>query len=228
MGTPPAAMKFRKVLVPAEEIARSQQPVLYEPCLLREDRGSFHPDLHVTPFVNAGGVSQPVVGDSGAARECDAAVDDQGFPMVAPVRAMQRVPVDRPKPCNFAAASRQNLKYLASERGRTDGIEEKFDANPFPGLNGKCFGEPASHLAIPEDVLFHRDRKASRLDCLQHSRIELIPVVVNPDAVTSHQRHAGGACHGGSEFGRIGFEVRIESVHGGVGRGREIIEDESP
>ena len=136
--------------------------------------------------------------------------------MIPLVRAMERIPMDRAKPGELTAAGLENFEDLRTKGGRTDRVHEKLYRDPLTRFLGECLGESPPDLAIPEDVLLHGDREAGRFDCLEHGGIELVAVVVDFDSISIYQRHPGCTCHGGPEFGRLGIEVRIERVNGGM------------
>src|SRR6185503_11784312 len=70
-----------------DELPGPFEPVLRKPRLQRGDGGALDADLRVPPVLLVLGVAVPLVGNAGAAREADAAVDDQRLavgPVVQP------------------------------------------------------------------------------------------------------------------------------------------------
>src|SRR5690242_19723970 len=120
--------------------------------------------------------------------------------MIAKIGAMQRVPMDRPEPRDFAPTPGENFENFTPEVGGPNGIEQKLDRDAFARLHGESFGESGGHLAVPKDILLHGDRNARGFDRLQHGRIKLISVIEYFDIISRDYRHTGGARHGGAKF----------------------------
>ena len=139
-----------------------------------------------------------MIRDAGAAGESHPAVDDQRLAVVPVIGAVERVPMNGPKPGELAAAGLQNFENVRAEGRRSDGVQQEFHGDSAARLLGECFRESPPHPAIPEDVLLHGDGHAGRLDRLQHGRIELVAVVVKRHPISVHERHSGGPGHGGS------------------------------
>jgi len=139
-------IRLRKELMANEDLPGGGQPILGESGLLRQNGVSFNADLNIPPFPRAGSVSEPVVDDSGSARKCNAAAHNERLPVIAPVRTMKCVPMNRPKPRNRRppGSRKPPCRAWLSRLHR-----------------GEDFGKSAGNFSVPEYVLFHGDGQAS-------------------------------------------------------------------
>src|SRR5215471_12754956 len=107
------------------------------------------------------------------------------------IRAAGGIPVNRPEPSQLTAAFLQNVQNFTAQSRRADRIYQQFDCPPLMRLCGEGFGETPAYSAAPEYVLLHRDSRLGGLDRVQHGWIKLVAIVVDCDAISSDQRHAG-------------------------------------
>ena len=90
-----------------QELARRADPQIGERCLQAPRQRSGHLEHDVAPVIFVLRVPQPYVRHRHAARKAHVAVDDDGPPVIAPVKAGQLAELRRPEFLHFAAGGDQ-------------------------------------------------------------------------------------------------------------------------
>src|SRR6266498_364150 len=159
-------------------------PVLLEGGLKLGDDRAGDLDLRVAPVSGFFGVTEPDVGDSGAAREPDLPVHDEDAAVRSVVDRVEHPGTERMKEFDDASGGTHRRDVVAGELGAgADRVQKDSNLYSRAGSFAQGVAETAGDLARPEDIRLEVDRALRPCDCGQHGREKRVAVLEQPDPV---------------------------------------------
>src|SRR5207247_9542743 len=125
------------------------KPILCKSGLQTDSARPLNAHLHIMPVRGVLSMSLPLITNTGAPRECDAAVHDQRFSMVAMIEMTDRFEQYPVIPGNFASAFPQDIQNFLSDCSRSERIQQKFDLHSGAGTLVERFREAAADITFP-------------------------------------------------------------------------------
>ncbi len=184
-----------KVLGPGQDLAAAFEPVLGRHALQRRDDRSFDARHRVAPRPRVLAGDRPPVGDSGAAGEGDAPVDDEELAVRPVVEPGERVPAQLLVRFDAAPGPSQSLQGPAPEGQAADGVDGNRDVDAVPRAVRERSDELIAHLPRLEDVELHDDRLGRAADRVEHRRVELRAVGEDLDVIPLMEGRLAGRLH---------------------------------
>jgi hypothetical protein len=198
-------------------IARQQQrgglpPVLDEGGLQRAHDGALDTHVGLAPVSFATPVARPLLADAGAAREPDAAVDDEDTSMVAVVDAPDRERPDRVIAREGAAGGSEGPGEWLRHPAGADGVHEHVDADAGPAALGQRLDDLAGDVTVLPREVRERDGRARPADRRQHRGEDLVAVDEHRGAIAVDEARQRVGLDGPDEGGVADRHVRRDVV----------------
>ena len=178
-------------------------------------------------------VPHPGAPDTRAAREAQAAVDDQKTPVIPIVQAMDGRLDERPEELDPAPGLRQGVTVRGRHREAANGVEEQIGDDTGAAALGQCLDELLRVRPVLVAVLREADGLLGSADGLEHRREQLVAVQENVHPVAADDRRLRVGLEGREERGlpehqRRQLEMRVRTGTCGEARREEDGERDAP